>query len=155
MVIRSIDKKDLPMMAKLVKDESIKTMEDICYEHSKICLSDDGEILCFIVLREHSLMDFFNGVIPKDENLNDDAEEGEEWWVKEDIESYVGKHYEIVAAYLKDIHYSGDYSNLLYAIEFEGWKPQIGILWSVKDLPVSNNFYHFNNTVWLDMPMMD
>jgi len=31
----------------------------------------------------------------------------------------------------------------------------LGILWSVKDLPISNNFYHFNNTVWLDIPMID
>ena len=155
MVIRNIEKSDLPLVAKLAKDESVKTMDDICFEHSKICFSDEGDVLCFIALREHSLMDFFNGNIPKDENLDDDAEEGEEWWIKEDIESYVGKHYEVVATYLKNSYYSSIYSNLLYSVEFEEWKPQIGILWSVKDLPISNNFYHFNNTVWLDIPMID
>lgn len=154
MKIRKIEKSDLPMISKLAKDKSIKKIEDICFEHSKICLSDDGEVLCFILLREHSLIDFFGGNIPKDNNLRDNVEEGDEWWVKEDVESYIGKHYEIIAAYLKDKHYSGAYSNLLYAVEFEYMRPQIGILWSVNVLPVNIHFYHFNNIVWLNIPIM-
>lgn len=154
MVIRNIEKKDLPMLAKLVKNKSIKTMDDICYEHSKICISDYGEILCFIVLREHSLMDFFKEGIPMDENLWDDAEEVDEWWIKEDIEIYIGNHYEVVAAYLNSSSTSGVFSNLLYAVKYEEWKPQIGILWSVKPMP-TDCFYNLNNVVWLDIPDED
>ena len=69
MEIRRIEKKDLPMIAKLAKDETLKTRDDICFEHSKMCLDDDGEVLCFIVLRERSLIVFFNGNIPAVENF--------------------------------------------------------------------------------------
>ena len=151
MKTRKIEKSDLPMIAKLAKDKSIKKIEDICFKHSKICLSDDGEVLCFIVLRECSLIDFFGGNIPKDENLWDDAEEGDEWWVKEDVEAYDGKQYEIIAAYLKEGLNTGVFSNLLYAVEFGKWT-QIGVFWSTKDLPSSAHFYHFNNVVWIDIP---
>lgn len=162
MEIRRIEKKDLPMIAKLAKDETIETRNDICFEHSKMCLSDDGEALCFIVLCERSLLEFFNGNIPMDENVeyDEDYEEGEEWWVKEDIE-YIEEHYEIIAAYLKEGITSKCYywQNLLFAVECDlhddHYGPQIGILWSTQDLPSYADFYHFNNVVWIDFPILD
>ena len=69
MNIRRIEKEDLPMIAELAKDETLKTRDDICFEHSKMYLSDDDEVVCFIVLRERSLIDFFNGNIPMDESV--------------------------------------------------------------------------------------
>ena len=64
----------------MAKDETLKTRDDICFEHSKMCLDDDGEVLCFIVLRERSLLEFFNGNIPMDESVekDDNYEEGYE-----------------------------------------------------------------------------
>ena len=157
MEIRRIEKEDLPMIAKLAKDESLKTREDICYEHSKIYLSDDGEVVCFIVLRERSLLEFFNGNIPMDESvkIDEDYEEGDEWWVKKEIEAFDGKHYEIIAAYLKEGVSEMEFSNLLYVVEFEGGNPQIGIIWTINDPPNEADFYHFNNVVWLDYPRTD
>ena len=149
MEIRRIEKKDLPMIAELAKDESLKTREDICYEHSKMCLSDDGEVLCFIVLRERSLIEFFNGNIPA--NIDED---GDEWWEKEFIESYGYKHYEVIATYLKEGVSEMEFSELLHRVEFEDRKPQIGIIWSIQDLPSNVCFYNFNNIVWLDMPIL-
>ena len=153
MEIRRIEKKDLPMIAKLAKDETLKTRDDICFEHSKMFLSDDGEVVCFIVLRERSLLEFFNGNIPAVENFK--GEYLDEWWVKEEIESYDFKHYEIIAAYLKEGVDDQEFSNLLHAVEFEDRKPQIGIIWSIQDLPSNVCFYNFNNIVWLDMPYID
>ena len=156
MNIRRIEKKDLPMIAKLAKDESIKTREDICFEHSKMYLSDDEEVICFIVLRERSLLEFFNGNIPAVENFEKDKHKYlDEWWVKEDIESYDGKYYEIIAAYLKEGVSEMEFSNLLYVVEFEGGNPQIGIIWTINDPPNEADFYHFNNVVWLDYPRTD
>ena len=156
MEIRRIEKKDLLMIAELAKDETLKTRDDICFEHSKICLSDDGEVACFIVLRERSLIEFFNGNIPAVENFEKDeeCEEWTEWWVKEEIESYDFKHYEIIAAYLKEGVTSKYYywQNLLSAVESN---PQIGILWSTQDLPSYARFYNFNNVVWIDFPLID
>ena len=154
MEIRRIEKKDLPMIAKLAKDETLKTRDDICFEHSKMCLSDDGEVLCFIVLHERSLLEFFNGNIPMDENVKNDKyyEEGDEWRVKEFVESYDGKHYEIIATYLKEGVTKGTYLNLLSAVESN---PQIGILWSTQDLPSYARFYNFNNVVWINFPRID
>lgn len=138
------------MIAKLAKDESLKTREDICYKHSKIYLSDDGEVVCFAILRERSLLEFFNGNIPADENteIDEDYEEGDEWWVKEDIE-YFEKHYEIIATYLKEGVSKMEFSNLLYEIG------SIGIIWMINDPPYETHFYHFNNVVWLDYPRTD
>ena len=157
MELRRIERKDLPMIAQLAKDETLKTRDDICFEHSKMYLSDDGEVICFIVLRERSLLEFFNGDIPMDENVKNDKyyEEGDEWWVKESVESYDFKHYEIIATYLKEGVDDQEFSNLLHRIEFEDRKPQIGIIWSIQDLPSSVCFYNFNNIVWLDIPYID
>ena len=150
MEIRRIEKKDLPMIAKLAKDETLKTRDDICFEHSKMFLSDDGEVVCFIVLRERSLLEFFNGNIPAVENFEKDeeCEEWSEWWVKEDIE-YFEKHYEIIAAYLKEGVSEMEFSNLLCEIE------SIGIIWMINNPPNEADFYHFNNIVWLDYPRID
>ena len=151
MEIRRIEKKDLPMIAELAKDETLKTRDDICFEHSKIYLSDDEEVVCFIVLRERSLIEFFNGNIPA--NIDED---GDEWWEKEFIESYGYKHYEVIATYLKEGVTKGTYLNLLSAVEREKMRPpQIGILWSTQDLPYNTHFYKFNNVVWIDFPLID
>ena len=154
MELRRIERKDLPMIAQLAKDETLKTRDDICFEHSKMYLSDDGEVVCFIVLREHSLLEFFNGNIPADENVKTDKyyEEGDEWFVKEDIESYDGMHYEIIATYLKEGVSRMKFSNLLCEIESN---PQIGIFWMINDPPNDADFYHFNNVVWIDVPLID
>jgi hypothetical protein len=120
-------------------------------------LDDNGKIVCYILLRESSLLDFFNGNISKQENLDDDAEEGEEWWVKEDIEQYYDKHYEVVAAFKKE--------NLNYYIESEflenveygdkkNYQLQIGVLWSRKELPF-RHFSNFNDTVWINIPIYE
>ena len=156
MEIRRIEKKDLSMIAKMAKEETLKTRDDICFEHSKMCLDDDGEVLCFIVLRERSLIEFFNGNIPMDESVekDDDYEEGDEWWVKEEIE-YFEKHYEIIATYLKEGVSEMEFSNLLYVVEFEGGNPQIGIIWTINDPPNDADFYHFNNAIWIDVPRTD
>ena len=151
MEIRRIEKKDLPMIAELAKDETLKTRDDICFEHSKIYLSDDEEVVCFIVLRERSLIEFFNGNIPA--NIDED---GDEWWEKEFIESYGYKHYEVIATYLKEGVTKGTYLILLSAVEREKMRPpQIGILWSTQDLPYNTHFYKFNNVVWIDFPLID
>ena len=155
MTVRRIEKKDLPMIAELAKDKTIETREDICFEHSKMYLSDDGEVVCFIVLREHSLIEFFNGNIPAVENFEKNKYQYlDEWFVKENIE-YVDKHYEIIATYLKEGVDGQEFSNLLHRVEFEDRKPQIGIIWSIQDLPSNVCFYNFNNIVWLDMPIID
>ena len=153
MEIRRIEKEDLPMIAELAKDETLKTRDDICFEHSKMYLSDDGEVLCFIVLRERSLLEFFNGNIPANENIDID-DDG--WWEKEFIESYGYKHYEIIATYLKEGATKDTFLNLLSAVEREKMRPpQIGILWSTQDLPYNTHFYKFNNVVWLNFPHID
>ena len=161
MNIRRIEKEDLPRIAKLAKDESLKTREDICYEHSKIYLSDNGEVVCFIVLCERSLFEFFNGNIPMDENVekDEDYEEGDEWWVKEEIEAFDGKHYEIIAAYLKEGVSGGEFGNLTFAVECDlyddHYGPQIGVFWTTSPLPYMPDFYHLNNVVWVDFPLTD
>lgn len=159
MKIRRIEKEDLPLIAKLAKDKTIETMEDIDFKHSRICLSDNGEVLCFVVLRERSLIDFFNGDIPADENpeiMDDEYEEGDEWLTKEEIESEE-RHYEVIAMY--DNGEDGvPFNRTLTSAETNGDedrkkpRPHIGILWTTKEQPKYSNFYNFNNIVWLDMP---
>lgn len=80
----------------------------------------------------------------------EDYEEGDEWWVKEDIE-----YFDKITTYLKEGVDDQEFSNLLYAVEFEGRNPQIGIIWSIQDLPSNVRFYNFNNIVWLDIPYID
>ena len=154
--IRKIERADLPMLAELAKDKTIETRDDICFEHSKMYLSDDGEVLCFIVLRERSLIEFFNGNIPAVENFEKDKHKYlDEWWVKEGIE-YFEKHYEIIATYLKEGVNDLEFSCLLTEIESEGGRgPQIGIFWIINDPPNDADFYHFNNVVWIDFPLID
>ena len=152
MIVRKIEKKDLPVIADLAKDETLETMEDICFTHSRICLSDDGEVLCFIVVRERSLIDFFNGNIPADEHRGEYYEEGEEWWTKESIENN-NHHYEVVAMYDK-----GDsiaYNHTINAVEEGDCRYQDCILWTTKEQEKYSRFYNFNNIVWIDFPIED
>lgn len=148
MIIRKIEKTDLPIIAKLVKDKSLETRDDICFKYSKICLSDEGEVLCFILLKEHSLIDFFNGEIPADKNVehDEDYEEGDEWWVKEHIEHFE-KHYEIIAMYSKEGQGSPSFNNTIVSIENKDV-----ILWTIKEQPKFSPFYNFNDVIWVDIP---
>ena len=148
MTIRKIERSDLSIIAKLANDNSLETREDISFEHSRICLSDEGEVLCFIVLREHSLIDFFNGEIPADENFkyDEDYEEGDEWWVKEHIEHFE-KHYEIIAMYSKKGIGSISFNNTIVSIENKNV-----ILWTIKEQPKFSHFYNFNDAIWVDIP---
>lgn len=153
MIVRKIEKEDLPVIAELAKDKSLETRDDICFTHSRICLSDDGEVLCFIVVRERSLIDFFNGNIPADEHRWEYYEEGDEWWTKESIENN-NNHYEVVAIY--DNGKSGiPYNHTIIAVENGDCRYQDCILWSVKELPKWRGFYNFNNIVWIDFPIED
>ena len=147
MTIRKIEKNDIPIIAKLAKDKSLKTREDICFKYSRICLSDEGDVLCFIILREHSLIDFFNGEIPAAENMryDEDYEEGDEWWVKEHIEHFE-KHYEVIAMYIKETQGSPSFINTLASIQDNG------ILWTTQEQPKFSSFYNFNDKVWLEIP---
>ena len=156
MAIRKIERNDLSIIAKLVNDNSLETRDDIYFEHSRICFSDEGEVLCFIVLREYSLIDFFNGEIPADENTeyDEDYEEGEEWFIKEDIE-YFKDHYEIIAMYHKESMGSPSFNNTIVSVENNDGKGSIGIIWTLKEQPKYSRFYNFNNKVWLDIPMID
>jgi hypothetical protein len=161
MIIRSVEPKDLPRLSRLSKNKSIKNMVDICSKYSKLCLDDNDKIVCYILLRESSVLDYFNGNIPKQENLDDDAEEGEEWWVKEDIEQYNDKHYEVVAAFMKeDLNYNTE-SEFLDNVEYGDkknyhllYQQQIGVLWSRKELPF-RHFSNFNDTVWINIPIYE
>ena len=146
MTIRRIEKSDMPIIAKLAKDKSFESRDDICFKYSKICLSDEGEVLCFIILREHSLIDFFNGEIPADENIEYDEEyiEGEEWWIKDSIENHEN-HYEIIAIYSIGNN-EVPFNNTIAEIQDKM------IFWSLSTPPYEHYFYHFNNKVWLNLP---
>ena len=150
MIVRKIEKEDLPVIARLANDETLETMEDICFIHSRICLSDDGEVLCFIVVRERSLIEFFNGDIPADEHRGEYYEEGDEWMTKESIEKY-NKHYEVVAMYYNRDYVA--YNHTIIAVEDGDGTYQDCILWTTKEQPRGRCFYNFNNTVWIDFPI--
>ena len=153
MVVRKIEKEDLPVIAKLANDETLETMEDICFIHSRICLSDDGEVLCFIVVRERSLIEFFNGDIPADEHRGKYYEEGDEWMTKESIENN-DNHYEVVAMYANGK--SGiPFNHTINAVEKGDCRYQDCILWTTKEQERYSRFYNFNNTVWIDFPIED
>lgn len=148
MTIRKIEKNDLPIIAKLANQTSLESREDICFDHSRICLSDKGEVLCFIILREHSLIDFFNGEIPADENTeyDEDYVEGDEWWVKEHLVHFE-KHYEVIAMYNKEGEGSPSFNNTIVSIENKNV-----ILWTIQVQPEFSHFYNLNDTVWVDIP---
>lgn len=147
MIVRKIEKEDLPVIAKLAKDKSLETRDDICFKYSKICLSDDGEVLCFILLKEHSLIDFFNGEIPADENTeyDEDYEEGDEWWVKESIENNEN-HYEVIAMYSVETN-EVPFNHTIAKIQDKV------VFWTSSTPYFEHYFYHFNNKVWINFPM--
>lgn len=66
MEIRNVTKEDLPKMAKLLNEEALTTRSDICFEHSKLMINDDGKIVSFLILRQYSINEFLNGDVPLD-----------------------------------------------------------------------------------------
>ena len=156
MKIRNITKEDLPIIAKFARNKKICGINNIYYKLSKICFSDDGEILCYILVCRNSLIDFFGGNIPADENVDvedeDYDEENDKWWVKKVATLLEGRHYEIVDAYLKKETDSIVFFKVLSSIESEYVS---GFLWSKKELPDNTHFYLFNTIVWVDFPYID
>lgn len=110
MTVENVTKEDLPKLAKLLGDDSILMHEDICFEHSKYSMNENGEITAFIILRQHSLYDYFGGDIPLDRNFV-------EWssHIRDGIKQCFSEescHFEVIFYYLKDKEYSIHLYNL-------------------------------------------
>ncbi|MCQ2198257.1 MAG: hypothetical protein MJZ19_00880 [Paludibacteraceae bacterium] len=157
MIIRKVTQEDLPMIAKLSKDKSLKDRADICLEYSRICLDEDNTILAFALVKESLLDDYFNGEIPVDdsEDLNDeDYEEGDELWLVEHLIYFKDRQYEVISSYLKKNYNSDILYKVLSELEVNKSGCPIGLIWSKKDIN-STFFYNFNNYVWVSVPFVD
>ena len=166
MTFRSIVKEDLSKLAKLADNQELCTMEDLCLEHSKMCLDDNGKVLAFVVIRQNSLIDYCGGQIPADESVNkndEDYEEGDEYHLREDVAEFKKEEqYEIVSWYLRQ---GEDYMFTLRPTYLEAscWcsveNRPIGVIWMPykpnSDIPIRTCFYNLNDLVWVDAPIKD
>lgn len=158
MIIENVTKEDLPKFAKLLGNNSILMHDDICYEHSKYCMNGNGEITALIILRQHSLYDYFGGDIPLDRNIVK--------WCESHIRDGISQcfseessHYEMLFCYLKDKEYSIHLYNLYaFTHTFDNGMP-IGVVWTKhqndSEFPLRNHFDNFNDDIWIDLPFDD
>ncbi len=157
MEIRSITKEDLPMLVKVSSNQSLYN-EDICFELSKVSFNEQGEILCFFIVRKRSLYDFFGGEFPLEivDKDSPDYEEGEEYWTKEDVDMLADEHYELIYVYSKEGISDSDFRRgycavpeytrvIWYDIKRQDIVSQMGPM----------HLYRFNDVVMLDIPYQD
>ena len=155
--IENITKEILPKLSQMIGSDLSLIQDDICFEHSKYCMNKDGEIIAFIILRNHSLYDYFNGEVPLDRNIV-------KWYshIRDGISecfSEEDNHFEMIFYYLKDMEHSIHLYNLYaFTHTFENGMP-IGAIWtkyqSDLDFPLKNHFYNFNDDIWIDAPFHD
>lgn len=60
MTIRNITPEDLPILVSLINNEEL-SHNSICYEHSKLCLDDNGKISVCIIVRQRGLRKYYQG----------------------------------------------------------------------------------------------
>lgn len=157
--IRSITKEDLPILAKLIGDKDLCSRDDLCLEHSKMSLNDEGVITSFVILRQNSLIDYLGGEIPADVTVDkndENYEEGFEYHVRDDVVEFKKEeHYELVHWYLRQ---GEDYAFTLRPTYLEA-SMAIGVIWMPYipniDIPIKTCFYNLNDLVWVDAPIKD
>lgn len=64
-------KKKIDRLKTLVDDKEYFESDNIWYEQSKVCINDEGEILGFVLIKPHTLYDFFGGEITDEENVEE------------------------------------------------------------------------------------
>lgn len=115
MNIRNITKEDLPKLAELLSCEELTTRNDISFEHSVIAIDDNSMIVAFVILRQRSLQDFFEGKIPN-ENITEDDEdymEGDKIVYREEMEEHFPENiqYELLYSYESKNDKTGFFAN--------------------------------------------
>ena len=174
MEIRSIDKKDLPMLANLANDPNLCSIEDVCLEHSKLCIDDDGRIIAFIIVKPNSLIDFFGGEIEADESVDKKGKyykDGSEFHLHRTVsEHFQNKQYELIHWYLEPCEY--DENSTEYVIHEEMLRntflrtmcatrksKPIGIIWMPYErgcnIPILTEFFNLNNKILVSVPYVD
>lgn len=153
MKIRKVTKEDLPMLSELISCEELATREDICFEYSEYSINMKEEITAFVILRRHSLFDYYKGNIPC--NLHSR-------WNKNAIREQIYKchpndndHYELLYCYQKSKNDHRHLHNLCALTEI---MPN-GLIWakyhSGEDFLLKDQFYNYNNDIWLYMAPED
>lgn len=138
MEIRNITKEDLPKLAELISCEELATRDDICFEHSKLMTDSlyyEEEIVSFVIIRQYSLNEFFNGKIPLwigDKN-DKDYEDGNKYWLIETLDEFFAPNiqYELLYAYSRQNHCVSELYNHVRITD----NCILGFLWSTSHNP--------------------
>ena len=170
MTFRSIVKEDLPKLAKLADNQELCTMEDLCLEHSKMCLDGNGKVLAFIIIKQNSLIDYCGGQIPADELIDKNGkyyQEGDEYHIHRVISEYFPtQQYELVEWYLEPDEYDEDsrehvlHKEILRKTIYATDNPKpIGVIWMPykkgSKIPVLSIFFNLNNEILVEIPYVD
>ena len=157
MKIRNISKDDLPKLSKLVNDEQLCLMENICFEHSKLSIDDNGKIISFLILIPHNIEEYYGGKIPVDRKAKFNANH-----LIEDIqESYKdGNQYELYSWYLDemdDFAKREEFRNLFLesrlnhtCLDSVIWFPN-----NKREPPFYTEFYNYNDEIMVSIPHLD
>ena len=153
MKIKKVTKEDLPMLAELICSEELATREDICFEYSEYSINPKGEITAFVIVRQHSLFDYYKKNIPYIQQARWNKK-----LIREQIHTWHSNdndHYELLYCYQKSKNDHRHLHNLLAQTEI---LPK-GIVWakyhSGEDFLLKTQFYNFNNDIWLYMAPED
>ena len=160
-IVKLKKEEDLEMVKSLVDYKEYFESDNIMWDRSVKCITNNGDLLGFALIKPNSLFDFFGGEIPPEIGVPED----EKWWVKEDLECFKDDHYEVLY-YLKEI--DANYkkivnTNSLFVLyemnsELKTDKDEnpIGIMWT-KTIPFeyTGGYFLFNNIVYLNIPIID
>lgn len=152
MIIRSVKPDEIDKLKELTPDDTSFYTDDIWYEQSKICTDKNGDVLGFILVKPHSLYDFFGGEIPDEKNVPEDEKDN----VREDAEFFKGKHYESLV-FLKNDHYCGIFWDIISEVETNENGCLIGILWTRNKRydTMWTRFRNFNDVIYVNIPLTE
>lgn len=154
--VEDVTKENLPKISEVVGENLSLIQDHICFEHSKYCVNKKGEITAVIILKQHSLYDYYNGKIPANTKFKD------KHYLKRYLEKWHpnGKeHYEIVYCYLKSEDYFVHLHELYNLIASHDGIPTVGVVWNryqkERPFPLHCVLYNYNNDIWIGLQIED
>lgn len=158
MEVENVTKENLLKISETIGVDLLVLQDTICFEYSKYSMNERGEITSVIILREHSLFDYYNGTIPTDTKPN--------VYDKNYIKNRIKKlsqdgmeQYEIVFCYVKNRNFFVHLHELYHLIVSHDGIKSIGVVWHKYQeneiFPLHSVLFNYNNEVWIGLQIED
>lgn len=146
--------KDLEMVKSLVDYKEYFDTDDIMWDSSVKCIDTNGKLIGVGLVKPHSLIDFFDGVIPIKDGVSKDSA----LYMKQQLENISDKHYETlfyvneIGDMAEDVIFQHELSQVIKM----GEKGSLyGVFWTKVKPQYMSAYVKYKDGVYMDVPYFD